>query len=75
MLNRHAALIDKLGGYAHLASILGLDAETTKKWPQRGIPSRHWHKVMALAPHVTAAWLEKHKPVGVQAKPKRRRRS
>jgi hypothetical protein len=75
-MNRHAALIDKLGGSAHLASVLGIQAETTKKWPARGIPARHWHKIVALSPGLTAAWLEKTKPIGVQSRlnGKRKRR-
>jgi len=71
--NRHAALIGRLGGYTHLASVLGIQAETTKKWLRRGIPARHWHKVCALQPGLTPAWLERTKPNGAQAKRRRRR--
>lgn len=67
-MNRHAALIKRLGGYGHLADILGVELQAVKKWPIRGIPSRHWHKIVALAPDITAEWLARTKPVGVQSR-------
>ena len=67
-MNRHAALIRQLGGPRTLADILGVEIEAAKKWPLRGIPSRHWHKIIALAPEITADYLSRTKPKGVQSK-------
>lgn len=68
MSNRHAAILDSLGGHGKVASVLGLKEDTVKKWALRGIPARHWHRVMALKPSLTADYLARTKPVGVQAK-------
>jgi len=63
-VNRHRAIIEKVGGYAKLASVLGLGLETVKSWQKcdRGIPPRYWHRVMALDPSLTAAYLERTAP-------------
>ena len=70
-MNRHAVLIERLGGATYLASILGVNLAAVQKWPIRGIPARHWHRVMALSPGTTAEWLARTKPVGVQRKRRR----
>jgi hypothetical protein len=72
-MNRHAVLIERLGGATELAMILGINVAAVHKWPLRGIPAKHWHKIMALDPSVSAMWLERTKPRGVQAKPRRGR--
>lgn len=63
-MTRHRAIIKRLGGYVHLASIFGLEPETVKSWLKRdrGIPPRYWHKVAALDPELTPAHLERTKP-------------
>lgn len=74
MSNRHAALLDKLGGPDRVASLLGLGEYAVRKWLQRGIPSRHWHRIAALSPDVTPEYLDKTKPWGAQAKKRLRKR-
>jgi hypothetical protein len=58
---RHAKFVRRLGGYAHLASQLGLARESVRSWcrPSRGIPSRYWHKLARLDPKLTPELLEK----------------
>lgn len=65
-MNRHAVLIERLGGAAYLASILGINVAAVHKWPIRGIPARHWHRIVAISPGTTAEWLSRTKPVGAQ---------
>jgi hypothetical protein len=72
-MNRHAAILDDLGGKAYLANVLGLKDETVKKWYQRGIPPRHWHRIIALEPALTPELLDRTKPWGIQSRKKRRR--
>lgn len=71
-MNRHAGIIENLGGTHRLASLLRLKVDTVRKWQERGIPSRHWHRIMALAPELTAEYLDRTKPQGVQARNGRR---
>jgi hypothetical protein len=71
-MNRHAAIIDQLGGRAFVANVLGLKDETVKKWKVRGIPARHWHRIIALAPELSAELLDRTKPRGTQRRPRRR---
>lgn len=45
----HREIIVLLGGPSALARALGLRAvNTTVHWSTRGIPSKHWHKVIPL---------------------------
>lgn len=74
MQPRHMAIIDGLGGHKRVASLLGLKANSVWRWYERGIPAKHWHKIIALSPGLTADHLDITKPVGVQARPKRVRR-
>jgi hypothetical protein len=67
-MNRHSAIIDGLGGTQRVASLLRLKEDTVRKWHERGIPSRHWHRLIALSPRLTAEYLERTKPRGVQAR-------
>jgi hypothetical protein len=63
MLRAHAAIIDRLGGRHAVADLLGLRYETVKKWANRaGIPARHWHRICALDPTITAEYLSRTKP-------------
>jgi hypothetical protein len=63
-MSRHRAIIQRLGGYVHLAQIFGLEAETVKSWCKwdRGIPSRYWHRFGALDPSLTPGYLERTRP-------------
>jgi hypothetical protein len=71
--NYHATVIRTLGGRAVVADALGLNRESVKSWsdPQRGIPARHWHRVVELAqgriPGLTVAALAQTKPSVAQA--------
>jgi hypothetical protein len=67
-MNRHAAVIEDLGGTHRLASLLRLKVDTVRKWQERGIPFRHWHRVIALDPTLTPEYLDRTKPRGVQAR-------
>ena len=72
-MNRHAAIVGRLGGVTRLASLLGLPEDTVQKWTIRGIPARHWHRIIALIPSLTPEYLERTKPRpyrGRQFKPK-----
>lgn len=62
MTNRHAAILDRLGGHKRVATLLGMQVNSVGKWRVRGIPSRHWHRIIALAPSITADYLERTKP-------------
>lgn len=67
-MNRHAGIIEGLGGVQRLASLLQLNYDTVRKWQTRGIPSAHWHRVIALNPRLTPEFLDRTKPRGVQAR-------
>lgn len=69
MNNRHAGIIVSLGGTQRLASLLRLKVDTVRKWSERGIPSKHWHRIQALNPRLTAEYLDRTKPQGVQSRP------
>ena len=66
MNRRHARIVEGLGGSARVASLLGLKENTVSKWKVRGIPSQHWHRVIALAPDLTPELLDRTKPRGAQ---------
>ena len=51
-----------------MATLLGLKPNTVCKWLIRGIPAKHWHRVIALAPTLTPEHLERTKPLGVQSR-------
>lgn len=61
-MNRHAAILDRLGGHKRVASLFGLKVNSVGKWRERGIPARHWHRIMALYPGITAEYLDRTKP-------------
>jgi len=63
-MTRHRAIIKRLGGHEHLASVLGLATETVKSWNKRdrGIPSRYWHRIAALDPSLSPSYLERTRP-------------
>lgn len=65
-MNRHAAILERLGGHKRVASLLRLPENTVGKWRSRGIPARHWHRILALSPDLTAEYLDRTKPKGVQ---------
>jgi len=67
-MSRHAAILDSLGGHQRVASLLGLKPDTVFKWRERGIPYRHWHRMLALRPDLTADYLDRTKPKGVQSR-------
>ena len=67
-MNRHSAIIDGLGGTQRVASLLRLKPDTVRKWHERGIPFRHWHRIIALAPNLTPEQLDRSKPRGIQAR-------
>lgn len=60
--NRHAAILKRLGGHKRVASLFGLKMNTVGKWRHRGIPSKHWHRFVALSPDLTPEMLERTKP-------------
>jgi hypothetical protein len=60
--HQHRIVIDRLGGYATVANLLNVEPETSKKWLYRGIPSRHWHRIAALLPDITAEYLDRTRP-------------
>lgn len=62
MNNRHARILEDLGGNARVASLLGMHENTVSKWRRRGIPARHWHRIIALAPALTPEYLDRTKP-------------
>jgi DNA-binding transcriptional regulator YdaS (Cro superfamily) len=66
MSNRHARIVETLGGSTRVAGLLGLKENTVSKWKRRGIPSHHWHRVIALAPDLTPELLDRTKPRGAQ---------
>lgn len=68
MSNRHAALLQKLGGPIRVAGLLGMGEAAVRKWALRGIPPRHWHRIMALSPDLTAEYLERTKPWNAQSR-------
>lgn len=61
-MNRHRAILDRVGGRSGLAAVLGLNPETVKSWYKRGIPARYWHRINQLAPDITPEYLAKTKP-------------
>jgi hypothetical protein len=68
MSNRHARIVGDLGGPGRVATLLGLKPNTVCKWMVRGIPSKHWHRVIALVPTLTPDHLERTKPRSVQSR-------
>lgn len=66
LMNRHAKILQSLGGNARVASLLGMRENTVSKWRRRGIPSQHWHRIIALAPNLTPEYLDRTKPRGAQ---------
>ena len=62
MTNRHARIVEALGGSTRVASLLGLKENTVSKWKARGIPAHHWHRVIALDPALTPELLDRTKP-------------
>jgi hypothetical protein len=71
LMTRHSAILDSLGGHQRVASLLGLKVDTVLKWRVRGIPFRHWHRVIALQPNLTPEYLDRTKPRGVQSRHRR----
>lgn len=61
---RHAQIVGQLGGYAHLATVLGLERESVRSWlkKQRGIPPRYWHRLARLNPEITPELLARTHP-------------
>jgi DNA-binding transcriptional regulator YdaS (Cro superfamily) len=66
LMNRHAKILDGLGGHTRVASLLGMKENTVSKWARRGIPARHWHRIIALEPELTPEYLDRTKPRGSQ---------
>ena len=64
----HGDLIRRIGGKTWLAGALGLDRGIVTRWHERGIPSKYWHRVVAIGASlnppviVTADDLERTKP-------------
>jgi hypothetical protein len=66
LMNRHARILDGLGGATRVAMLLRMKENTVSKWRRRGIPAQHWHRIIALAPELTPEYLDRTKPRGVQ---------
>jgi hypothetical protein len=62
LMNRHARILEGLGGNGRVASLLGMKENTVSKWRRRGIPARHWHRILALVPDLTPEYLDRTKP-------------
>ncbi len=73
-VNRHAAILNSLGGREYVANLFGLKSEAVKKWYVRGIPYRHWHRIIALDPELTPEYLDRTKPRYVQRRVNGKRR-
>ena len=67
-MNRHAAILERLGGHKRVASLFGMRTNTVGKWRERGIPAHHWHRIIALSPDITPEYLQDTKPRGVQGR-------
>jgi hypothetical protein len=65
-MNRHARILADLGGHQRVAALFGMPENTVGKWRVRGIPSRHWHRIIALSPDLTPEYLDRTKPRGAQ---------
>jgi hypothetical protein len=65
-MNSHARILHNLGGHKRVASLFGMPENTVSKWRRRGIPARHWHRIIALAPGLTPEYLDRTKPRGSQ---------
>lgn len=61
-MNRHARILADLGGHKRVASLFGMPENSVAKWRVRGIPARHWHRIIALTPGLTPELLDKTKP-------------
>ena len=66
--NRHAKILDDLGGYQRVAGLLRMRENTVSKWRVRGIPASHWHRIAAIAPEITPEYLARTRPRGVQSR-------
>lgn len=66
LMNRHARILEALGGHKRVASLFGMHENTVSKWRVRGIPARHWHRIVALEPAITPEYLDRTKPRGAQ---------
>lgn len=44
----HADVIRRLGGTTKIAKAIGLTKSVLTKWPVRGIPSRHWLRIIEM---------------------------
>ena len=62
MMNRHARILEDLGGYKRVASLFGMKENSVAKWRARGIPSQHWHRILAVAHDLTLEDLAHGKP-------------
>jgi transposase-like protein len=65
-MNRHARILEELGGHKRVAGLFGIAENTVSKWRRRGIPARHWHRIVALEPTLTPEYLDRTKPRGTQ---------
>lgn len=45
----HRQIVNALGGYRIIASDLGLSPVAVWRWQQRGIPAKHWPRVIEMA--------------------------
>lgn len=67
----HYEVIAAFGGPRPLAAAIGIDPALSTHWVQRGIPAKHWHKVVNVAvariPTLTIDDLERTKPTKVTA--------
>jgi hypothetical protein len=46
-------IIEKAGGRDKVAEAVGLKADAIRKWPDIGIPDRHWPAIIELVPGLT----------------------
>jgi hypothetical protein len=65
VMSTHLEVIAAFGGIRPLAEAIGVEPKQAIHWGRRGIPAKHWHKVVKVAPDalgVTVDDLERTKP-------------
>ena len=65
-VTRPGAILTPLGERKSVPNLFAQQSEPVKKWYGRGIPYRHWHRIIALNPELTPEYLDRTKPRFVQ---------
>lgn len=48
-MQTHRQIVNALGGYRFIASALGVSAVAAWRWQERGIPAKHWPRLIEMA--------------------------